>query len=146
MLTTHYLEEAVAIADRVVVIDHGLVIADDSADRLKSGLGDLVCLELADEGQAAIAAERAAAVLPSGASVELEGRRVRARAARASQAAAGLVTDLVGLGVDVTRMQIAGATLDDVFLSLTVRSLRETDQNQTDDRTEGRTDIEGVAA
>ena len=44
VLTTHYLEEADAIADRVVVIDHGLVIADDTAAALKSGLGDLVTL------------------------------------------------------------------------------------------------------
>ena len=44
VLTTHYLEEADAIADRVVVIDHGLVIADDTATALKSGLGDLVTL------------------------------------------------------------------------------------------------------
>ena len=40
MLTTHYLEEADALAERVIVIDHGLVIADDTAARLKSSLGD----------------------------------------------------------------------------------------------------------
>ena len=50
VLTTHYLEEADAIADRVVVIDHGRVIADDTASRLKSGLGDLVTLGFADRG------------------------------------------------------------------------------------------------
>ena len=44
VLTTHYLEEADALAGRVIVVDHGLVIADDSAARLKSGLGDLVTL------------------------------------------------------------------------------------------------------
>ena len=56
VLTTHYLEEADAIADRVVVIDHGLVIADDTATALKSGLGDLVTLGFADEPQAVAAA------------------------------------------------------------------------------------------
>ena len=49
VLTTHYLEEADAIADRVVVIDHGRVIADDTASRLKSGLGDLVTLGFATD-------------------------------------------------------------------------------------------------
>ena len=44
VLTTHYLEEADALAGRVIVVDHGRVIADDSAARLKSGLGDLVRL------------------------------------------------------------------------------------------------------
>ena len=47
VLTTHYLEEADAIADRVLVIDHGRLIADDSAARLKSALGDLVSLGFA---------------------------------------------------------------------------------------------------
>ena len=47
VLTTHYLEEADAIADRVIVIDHGRLIADDSAARLKSALGDLVSLGFA---------------------------------------------------------------------------------------------------
>ena len=60
VLTTHYLEEADAIADRVVVIDHGLVIADDTASRLKSALGDLVTLGFADEAAAVLAAEGAA--------------------------------------------------------------------------------------
>ena len=47
VLTTHYLEEADALAGRVIVVDHGRVIADDSAARLKSGLGDLVRLGFA---------------------------------------------------------------------------------------------------
>src|SRR3954468_7142204 len=57
VLTTHYLEEADAIADRVIVIDHGRVIADDTASRLKSALGDLVTLGFADEAAAVVAAE-----------------------------------------------------------------------------------------
>ena len=44
MLTTHYLDEADAMAERVIVIDHGRIIADDTPARLKSGLGDLITL------------------------------------------------------------------------------------------------------
>ena len=62
VLTTHYLEEADAIADRVIVIDHGQVIADDSASRLKSGLGDLVSLGFASDSHVAAAAEKAARI------------------------------------------------------------------------------------
>src|SRR6187397_87859 len=83
VLTTHYLEEADTIADRVIVIDHGLVIADDTAAALKSGLGDLVTLAFGDEGHAAVAAGRAATRL-HGADVERDGRVVRIRAAHAS--------------------------------------------------------------
>ena len=51
VLTTHYLEEADAIADRVLVIDHGRLIADDSAARLKSALGDLDLAGLREQGR-----------------------------------------------------------------------------------------------
>ena len=45
VLTTHYLDEADAMAERVMVIDHGVVIADDTADRLKAELaGDRIVL------------------------------------------------------------------------------------------------------
>lgn len=126
VLTTHYLEEADAIADRVVVIDHGLVVADDTATALKSGLGDLITLELGSADDAARAAERAA-TLP-GATVERTDRTVRVRAAHASEHAPGLVTDLAVAAVPVRRMEVASATLDDVFLHLTGRSLRESNE------------------
>lgn len=124
VLTTHYLEEADAIADRVVVIDHGDVIADDTATALKSGLGDLVTLDLDSDADAIAAAERAARV--PDASVERAGHRVLVRAAHASEHAPGLVADLAAAAVPVRRMEVASATLDDVFLHLTGRSLRET--------------------
>jgi len=132
VLTTHYLEEADAIADRVVVIDHGLVIADDTATALKSGLGDLVTLALATESDAVTAAEHGSRRLP-GASVDRTGTVVRIRAPRASEAAPGLVTDLAEAGVGITRMEVASATLDDVFLDLTGRSLRESNETSTPD-------------
>src|SRR6188472_4091998 len=77
VLTTHYLEEADAIADRVVVIDQGLVIADDSASRLKSGLGDLLTLGFDSAPQATLAAHRVEH-LP-GASVTRDGVQVQVR-------------------------------------------------------------------
>lgn len=123
VLTTHYLEEADAIADRVVVIDHGEVIADDTATALKSGLGDLVTLELGSDAAAVTAADRAARV--PGASVERTGARVVVRAPHASEHAPALVVDLAAAAVPLTRIEVASATLDDVFLHLTGRSLRE---------------------
>ena len=98
VLTTHYLEEADAIADRVVVIDHGLVIADDTATALKSGLGDLVTLGFADEPQAVAAAERAVARLGGRGVIERAGddRHDPGRPA-APRSRRGLVQDLAGL-------------------------------------------------
>jgi ABC-2 type transport system ATP-binding protein len=127
VLTTHYLEEADQIADRVVVVDHGVIIADDTAARLRSGLGDLVTLMLASPAEAVDAAERGARLLP-GAHVERDGLVVRLRAPLASEAAPGLVTELAAAGVAVRRIEVASATLDDVFLHLTGRSLRESNE------------------
>lgn len=129
VLTTHYLEEADAIADRVVVVDHGEVIADDTATALKSGLGDLITLDLGSEAAAVAAAERAGRV--PDASVEVLGDRLLLRAPHASEHAPALVADLAAAAVPLRRMEVASATLDDVFLHLTGRSLRETDSTTT---------------
>ena len=146
VLTTHYLEEADAIADRVVVIDHGLVIADDTATALKSGLGDLVTLGFADEPQAVAAAGLAVARLGGSGVIERSGTTVTIRVARGAEIAPGLVQDLAGLGAPVQRMEVVGPTLDDVFLDLTGRSLRES--NETTEPTSSRqsTETEGAAA
>jgi ABC-2 type transport system ATP-binding protein len=130
VLTTHYLEEADTIADRVVVIDHGVVIADDSASRLKSSLGDLVRLGFDTVVAAVVGAERAASI--PGASVVVDGTEVTVRVAHGRDLAAGLVTDLAWEGTAVSRIEVVGPTLDDVFLDLTGRSLRESGDNHTD--------------
>src|SRR4051812_47200021 len=129
VLTTHYLEEADAIADRVVVIDHGRVIADDTASRLKAALGDLVTLGFEDETAATTAAWQADVILGAGAEIERAGTVVRVRTPQGAEVAPGLVTELAWQGVPVTRMEVVSATLDDVFLELTGRSLRETSEN-----------------
>jgi len=130
VLTTHYLEEADALAGRVIVIDHGLVIADDTAPRLKSALGDLVSLTFATEADAASAAERADRL--AGAAVVLAGTDVSVRVAHGRDLAAPLVTDLAAAGTPVTRIEVVGPTLDDVFLDLTGRSLRENNETATE--------------
>ncbi|WP_240340817.1 ABC transporter ATP-binding protein [Nocardioides sp. SYSU D00038] len=133
VLTTHYLEEADAIAGRVVVIDHGVVIADDTAARLKSALGDLVSLGFASPAHAAAAAERAARI--DGASITVSGADLRVRVAHGRDLAASYVADLAAAGTPATRLEVVGPTLDDVFLDLTGRSLRES--NESTDTTEG---------
>lgn len=136
VLTTHYLEEADALAGRVIVIDHGEVIADDTAGALKSALGDLVAMEFADVHAARAAAERADRI--AGAQITVNGTHVSVRAAYGRDAAPGLVADLAAAGTPVTRLEVAGPTLDDVFLNLTGRSLRESqNENATTATTEG---------
>ncbi len=77
VLTTHYLDEADALADRVLVMDDGQIVADDTPDALKARIsGDVVTLELADPDERA----RAEGVV-RGSRRRARGRRHRRRAA-----------------------------------------------------------------
>ena len=131
VLTTHYLDEADALADRVIVIDHGRMIADDSASRLKSLLGDLVRLEFDSAGQAANALSRLATV--PDARLEQSGATVDLRVKDGSSMTASLLGDLASYGAPATRVEVSRPTLDDVFLDLTGRSLRDTATDQPAD-------------
>ena len=131
VLTTHYLEEADALAGRVIVVDHGRMIADDSAARLKSGLGDLVRLGFD------VAGRRRPRRGPAGAGARLPGRRRPATPSTCgckdgSTMVGELLADLAADGVPPTRVEVARPTLDDVFLDLTGRSLRESRSPTTD--------------
>jgi ABC-2 type transport system ATP-binding protein len=130
VLTTHYLEEADALAGRVIVVDHGRVIADDSAARLKSGLGDLVTFGFENPSLAWAARERVERDVRGG-TVEVCGADLVVRVGRGSELTPGLVTDLAWEGMAPIRVEVVRPTLDDVFLELTGRSLRET-QDQTE--------------
>ena len=124
VLTTHYLEEADALADRVIVIDHGRVIADDTAYQLKSELGDLITFGFDDPIAAEQAGHRARRI-GEHAHVQVLGDEVSIRVPGGREIAPGLVAELAAAGDRVHRMEVVGPTLDDVFLHLTGRSLRE---------------------
>lgn len=116
-LTTHYLEEADTMAERVMVMDHGRVIADDTAPRLKAQLGDRVEL-LTGHPQAAV---RAARALNDVQAADVDGSRVTLRVDDGPALLPRLLPELSG----VWSATVVQPTLDDVFLSLTGRSLRE---------------------
>jgi len=127
VLTTHYLEEADALAERVIVVDHGQVIADDTAYRLKSGLGDRITLGFAHEADAESAIGRVAQV--DGAQVRRSGTSVVARIAHGNEVVGEIVHDLHVAGHAPTSVEVVRPTLDDVFLELTGRSLREANES-----------------
>ncbi len=126
VLTTHYLEEADAEAERVVVIDHGEIIADDTAEHLKNRLAGDRLTVVVDPTDA----ERARSVLGRRA-VELEegpdaaGLAISARVDQGRQLLPVVLRELDADQVAVRAADVRVPTLDDVFLSLTGRSLRE---------------------
>jgi len=125
-LTTHYLDEADVLSDRILIIDQGRIVAADTAENLKAQVaGDLVDLEVADVSRVAEAAGKLAAIIDVQADVEVEGNHVRARVPRAGRAVPGLLRDLDRSGITLDAIEVHRPTLDDVFLALTGRSLRE---------------------
>jgi len=128
LLTTHYLDEADAMAERIVLIDHGTVIADAAPEVLERDYADdVVTVELA-AGQSPATAR---SVLPS-AVVSVTESVTGAGAARLALSTRNgpelvppLMRALEAAGVSVTSTDVKPASLDDVFLNLTGRSLRE---------------------
>lgn len=129
VLTTHYLDEADTFAERVIVVDHGQVIADDTADALKAELaGDLVTLRVEPEHAAALAAvaDRAPGTRSVRVVTDAGASSVEIRTADGPGATPALLRTADAAGLAVSRVDVVRPTLDDVFLSLTGRSLRET--------------------
>jgi ABC-2 type transport system ATP-binding protein len=124
-LTTHYLEEADSMAERVVIIDNGRLIADGTAGQLKSDLaGDHITITVHDEPSATQATEIAARIGGPG-EVATEATTVRVRVPRADAALPEYLRALESAGIKVATAETTRPTLDDVFLALTGRSLRE---------------------
>ena len=124
-LTTHYLEEADALCDRVLVIDHGTIVAAGTPEQLKRQVsGDAVQLTLssaADAGEALLAARR----LDGAEHAVVEGSQVAVRVPHGGSALPGLLRDLDGRGIELAAVEVRRPSLDDVFLAVTGRSLRE---------------------
>jgi ABC-2 type transport system ATP-binding protein len=124
VLTTHYLDEADSMAERVVVVDHGEVIADDTADGLKAKLaGDRIALNVAPSNVGRL--QELAEKVPGVREVVAAGDEVSVRVADGPAVLPELVAAAQRSDVPIAAAQVYRPTLDDVFLNLTGRSLRE---------------------
>ena len=127
LLTTHYLEEADNLADRIAIVSRGSIVAEGTPDGLKRELeGDAVTVELVD-GRAddAESIVRALAVVHE---AMADGKLLRTRVADGGTAVPGILSALESRGIRVASVTMARASLDDVYLHHTGRDFRSEDQ------------------
>jgi ABC-2 type transport system ATP-binding protein len=123
-LTTHYLDEADALCDRVFIIDHGEIVGSGTPDELKRQVsGDVVTLAV--NGTAA-SARSLLARQPIVQDVTVSDDGVlRLHVVNGAEALPALLRVLDDAGVTLTSINLSRPTLDDVFLTMTGRSLRD---------------------
>jgi len=127
LLTTHYLEEADALTDRLAIVSQGRVVVEGTAEELKGGLqGEAVMVELAD-GEVEAAAEVVTA-LAEVREVTTDGRLLRSRVGDGARAVPTILAALDSRGIAVESVTMHRPSLDDVYLHYTGRDFRSEDE------------------
>ena len=123
-MTTHYLEEADILCDRLAIIDHGLIVAEDTPAELKRDVaGEVVTLGVGAARSAAVQALAGAQSYVR--EVVVDDGFVRLYVDRGETALPALLRLLDGADLAPTTVALAQASLDDVFLRKTGRTLRD---------------------
>jgi ABC-2 type transport system ATP-binding protein len=129
LLTTHYLEEADRLAERVAIVSRGKVVVEGRPADLKANLrGELVTIELAavdGRGEQAVAV---VADLDGASEVAIEGSILRTRVPNGAEAIPTILAALDGRGLDVASVTTARPSLDDVYLHYTGRDFSAEDE------------------
>ncbi|RSN14103.1 ABC transporter [Nonomuraea sp. WAC 01424] len=120
LLSTHYLDEADALCDRLVIVDHGQIVAEGTPGELKREVsGDVVTLRLEEP-------ERAAEALkPLAREVRVDEDALRVYVDDGEHTLPALLHILEEQGIGLRSIALDRSTLDDVFLAKTGRSLRD---------------------
>jgi ABC-2 type transport system ATP-binding protein len=120
LYTTHYMEEAERLCDRIAIIDHGRVVACGTRKELTALIGEQAVLEIEFRGHADSEALHRA--LPE---AEVRDDRVLIHTADAAAALSSVASKLSGTGIDLTSINIMEPDLEAVFLKLTGHRLRD---------------------
>ena len=122
ILTTQYLEEADELADRIAIIDEGLVVAEGTSDELKASIGgDVITLSFNSEREVTLAKE----LFPE--SLQ-EKNELRITVEDGASKIPSYINELTVNGIDVSSVAASKPTLDDVFLNVTGYRLEGTSE------------------
>jgi ABC-2 type transport system ATP-binding protein len=123
LLTTHYMDEAQTLCDRVAIVDQGRIIASGSPNALIATLGAEHVVEIGlEKGSADLAPIRE---LPGVTATRATGRRLSVNALEAHVVIPALLAELSRQGLALSEFATHHATLEDVFVTLTGRHLRD---------------------
>jgi ABC-2 type transport system ATP-binding protein len=127
LLTTHYMEEAEALCDRISVIDHGTVLASGTVNELKEGTGaeTVITVRYEDAVPADLAARAGLTGRPGVSKIEADGDHVRVFTREPEGVLGELVTAGSAAGLTVRDASQLKPSLETVFLTLTGREYRE---------------------
>jgi len=130
LLTTHYLEEADRLAERLAIVDRGRIVVEGTPDELKSELhGDAIHIELS-ESQSDGTIENLFNQVSKVRDVVIEGRLVHARADHGASSVPALLNVLDAEGIKVASVTVARPSLDDVYLRYTGHAYHHEEKNE----------------
>jgi len=139
LLTTHYLEEADRLADRLAIVDRGRVVTTGEPEELKGELrGDVVQVELPADADARLV-RGVLGALNEVRDVVIAGRNVSARSDDGAAAVPVVLAALQRAGINAASVAVARPSLDDVYLRHTGRRYSESgtaDRNRSEDQRE----------
>jgi len=127
ILTTHNMDEADRLSDRVAIMDHGVLLALDTPTALKRSIGeeDVLEIELESSPRDPSDLETAIAALAGKAEIDPSGGSLYIRGDRVIKRLPEIVETLARAGVDFGEMRMRQTTLEDVFIHHTGRRLRQ---------------------
>jgi len=127
-LTTHYMEEADALCDRIAIIDHGKIIALGTPQELKESLGgDVVEITLASDQDDIT---EALASLPDVKDVKHVSNHYRIKVERGEEILPKIIEKILQMKKTISRVSLTEPTLDHVYLEYTGRTIRETEASR----------------
>jgi ABC-2 type transport system ATP-binding protein len=127
-LTTHYLEEADSLCDRIAIIDHGRIIKIGSPSELKASVGGDIIVVGVSESEPDISPEIAQIKLVK--EVKKNGNDYRIKAEMGEEASPQIMDLVRSKGLHVTKIALTKPTLDEAYLELTGRNIREEETNR----------------